>query len=560
MKSWHIRLLAIFSFFAFAGCGLFGIHFQVQNPKKATAFPKSDPAKKIIGTLNEARTCYDAQYYDISVDLQEATQTIAGAVDMRCSATADFSEFQLDLEAHLQIDSLLLLPARTPLTYTRKMGAVLVKMPKKMQKGDKFIVRTVYHGKPVAAKKPPWDGGFVWKKDKQKRPWIGVACEGEGGSLWLPLKDHNSDEPDSIKMHLTTRADLVAVGNGKSLGESPAPNGRKTFHYAVSYPINVYNITCYAGKFVEIKDSFRSVSGNDVAISHFVLQENKERATEHFAQAKRHIAVYEKYFGKYQFQKDCFRMVESPYAGMEHQSAIAYGNGFKNDNPLGFDYIILHETGHEWFGNSITAADLGDGWLQEGFTTYAECLFVENEFGHQEYLKYLLQYRLFVLNKRPMLHPYGERHFTFDSKDQDIYMKGAWVLHTLRYTLQDDDLFFKIIKKYATENAPKVVTSQDFINTVNEVSGKDYTWFFDQYLRSNEVPVFEYRQSGAGFEYRWANTKPDFKMPVKLKITKNGVEKETTVVPTREYQTLSAEEFSPFFGGMYALMVVKKGK
>jgi aminopeptidase N len=545
---------------ALTGCGLLGIHLQVQNPKKATPFPKSDPAKKIIGTLTPVRSCYDVRYYDISVDLQEATQTLAGAVEMRATATETFTDFQLDLDAHLAIDSLLLLPQRTPLVFTRTLGAVMVKMPKAMAKNQNFTLRTVFHGKPVAAKKAPWDGGFVWKKDKQGRPWVGVACEGEGGSLWLPLKDHNSDEPDSIKMHLTTRNDLVAVGNGKSLGESPAANGRKTFHYAVSYPINVYNITCYVGKFAEIRDTFNSVSGSPVQISHFVLQENKERAAAHFAQVKRHIHVYEKYFGKYQFQKDCFRMVESPYAGMEHQSAIAYGNGFKNDSPLGFDYIILHETGHEWFGNSITAEDLGDGWLQEGFTTYAECLFVENDFGHDEYLKYLLQYRMFVLNKRPMVHPYGERHFTFNSKDQDIYMKGAWVLHTLRSTLNDDALFFKIIKQYATENAPKVVTSEDFERYVNDISGKDYRWFFEQYLRSNEVPVFEYRESPAGFEYRWANTKPEFKMPVKLKVIKNGKEKEITVVPTREYQTLQGEEFSPFFGGMYALMVVKKGK
>ncbi len=503
------------------GCSLFGIHIQVKNPKHTGKYPKFSTAIKLLGASNKYRTCFDATHYTLNVFVDPKNKYLKGKVEMSATALSDFDTLQIDLFENMKINKIGFISNSSPkeegseLVYKRKYGAVYVVMPKKISTGEKFKLIIDYEGKPVVAPRPPWRGGFVWKKEKEGNPWIGVACESEGASLWWPCKDVTNDEPDSAAINITVPSELTGVSNGTLIGKET--NGAfSTYKWRVSYPINLYNITLYVGKFSLIEDTYTSnVSGKVLPMNHYVLPVNYEKAKKHFQQAKEQIAFFEKIFGEYPWYKDGYKLIESPYEGMEHQSAIAYGNGYKTEY-LGFDYIILHESAHEWWGNSISAADLADVWLHEGFATYAEALFVESTQGKNAYLRYLLTYRLFIKNKRPVVGPTGTRFF--DYKDGDVYMKGAWILHTLRTQLNDDKLFFDILKSFRTEKNSQTVNSQDFINTVNDKTGEDYTWFFNQYLYKREAPFLEYCWDGIDFYYRWKFVDSTFKLPAEISL------------------------------------------
>jgi aminopeptidase N len=351
-----------------------------------------------------------------------------------------------------------------------------------------------------------------------------VACESEGASVWWPCKDHSSDEADSVVLHYSVPDDLVAVGNGVFQGKrkSDLRAGYATYSWKVHNPINTYNITFYAGDFVVVRDSLEGLSGM-LYMNHYVLRDNKDKARRHFQQVKPILSFFETKFGAYPWYEDGFRLVEAPYEGMEHQSAIAYGSGYKNFGPFPFDYIMLHETAHEWWGNSVTAFDFADMWLQEGFATYAEALYVEHIQNRQGYLNYLLFERLFIKNKRPVVGPVDRRYFSY--KDTDVYMKGAWILHTLRSTIDNDSIFFDIIQTFAVEHAKQLVNTNDFVQLVNEKTAMDYGWFFDFYLNQRKAPVLEYR---LGFTnetddlqlfYRWEEAPDQFKLPCTITYT-----------------------------------------
>ena len=290
----------------------------------------------------------------------------------------------------------------------------------------------------MIAKKAPWRGGLVWKKENNN-DWVGVACETEGASIWFPCKDHTSDEPDSARMRFSIpESSLTVVSNGV-LEHTITEKGKKYFSWSVHNPINLYNITFYVGNFEKIEDSYSGIDGRTLAINHYVLKQNAAKARTHFASVKEQIAIYEQIYGPYAWYEDGFKLVESPYAGMEHQTAIAYGNGYKKDLKQVEDYIMLHETGHEWFGNAITAADLADVWLQEGITTYGEFLYLEKKYDYTLAKGHLNFYKVMIANKRPLVGPVGRRYF--DYKDGDAYVKGAWMLHSLRTTINNDSIF-----------------------------------------------------------------------------------------------------------------------
>ena len=497
-----------------SGCGIFGIHFKLRNPKKAGKYPEFTEEVRLRGTLTKYRSCYDVKHYNINISLFPETKTIKGYVDIHATAAAadDFDTLQIDLYENLQLSSLEV--NGTAAGFKRRAGAVFVGMPLKMKKGDKIVMRVSYEGKPVIARKPPWAGGMVWKKDKNDKPWIGVACEGDGASLWWPTKDHLSDEPDSTAINITVPAGLMAVANGR-LRDSISNGQQTTYKWFVSHPINNYNITLYVGDLVKLHDIYHSkVNGQTLDLDHYVLSYNYERAKDHFKQLKPQLDFYEQLFGEYPWYRDGFKLVESPFAGMEHQSAIAYGNGYSN-GATGFDYIILHETAHEWWGNSVTAFDLAHVWIHEGFASYCEALYVEQTRGYAVYMSYLYDQRMSIRNKRPVVGPEGY-HF-FDYKDPDVYVKGSWILHTLRLTLNNDALFFDIIKTFAAEYREKQAVSQDFIDIVNSKTGENYAWFFDQYLNNRKVPVLEYYYNESGdLYYRWTGVKDDFKMPLEV--------------------------------------------
>ena len=495
----------------FSGCGLFGIHINLQNPRKAGKYPGFSEADKLRGTLTKYRSCYDVRHYALNLSIDPATKSIEGYVDIIAEAVADFDTLQIDLYKNMKITSIEY--KGRPLEYKRKHHAVFVGAGE-VKKGDTFTIRVNYGGKPVVAPKPPWDGGFVWKKDKNDKPWIGVACEGDGASMWWPCKDHLSDEPDSTAINITVPSGLMCVANGR-LRDSINTGAQTTYKWFVSSPINNYNVTFYVGDLKLLKDSYTSkLTGKMLDINYYVLPYNYEKAKKHFMQLHKQLDFYEMYFGEYPWCRDGYKMVESPYAGMEHQSAIAYGNSYSNSG-YGFDYIILHETAHEWWGNSVTNFDLAHVWIHEGFATYCEALYVEHTQGYNAYISYLLFQRLTIKNKRPVVGPEGYHYFNY--KDGDVYNKGSWILHTLRTAMNNDTLFLGIIRSFALKYREKQVVSQDFIDLVNQRSGKDYTWFFKQYLYNRKVPVLEYNLDKSGeLAYRWAETGDDFKMPVRI--------------------------------------------
>ncbi len=523
--------LVFILFCLFASCSIIGIHFKIHNPNRAGKYPKKTAARVLLGNQEtKFRTCYDVKHYKLDVEFGQdlkKDKSITGIVVITSVALTDIDTVQLDLAESMRLSSCEvteLVPVKRPhvdvinidpATFSRKENAVFVKMPHTIRKGNSFAIGIRFSGTPSEAKKAPWSGGFVRKEDDLKKPWWGVACQTEGASSWWPCKDVLNDEPDSVDVTLTVPAELKAISNGELISETsfPATNemGRTAFHWHVSNPINLYNITFYIGNYKLLHDTYYSkVTHDTLQLNHYVLEQNYEKAKTHFQQTKKYIAFYEATFGPYAFYKDGFKLVESPYAGMEHQSGIAYGNGYKNDPRNGFDYIILHEAAHEWWGNAVTGNDLAEGWIHEGFATYSEALYVEKTKGYAAYENYLLNYRLFIINRRPLVGEKGIRYFNY--KDGDIYMKGAWVLHSLRHVVANDSLFFDILHSFYMENRMKEISSESFIELVNRKTGKELNWFFNQYLHNRFTPELEYCIKDNTLYYRWNSdyTNTDF--------------------------------------------------
>lgn len=523
-----------------SACSIFGVHFKLHNPKRAGSYPQPTRARTLLGDQDSKyRSCFDVTYYHLDLvfgsDL-EKQKGITGTVTMKAFALTAFDTLQLDAQADIEILSVAGFSFNAAgttggscnavpvaLQFYREAGALFVIFPARVEKGHNLEVKVDYKAEPEEARRPPWRGGFVRKKDDQGRAWWGVACESEGASTWWPCKDVVNDEPSTCDVTLTVPKEYTAVSNGmQTFTDTAATAGMKKYQWHVSYPINLYDVTFYIGRFKLLNDTYTSkVTGETLQLNHYVLEQHYGQAKEHFAQVKDHLAVYEKFFGPYPFYRDGFKLVESPFAGMEHQTAIAYGSKFKNNN-FGFDYIILHETAHEWWGNSVTAYDLADAWLHEGFATYAECLYVEKTRGKNDYDDYMRFYKWAIINRHPVVAPYGIRYFNY--KDGDIYVKGAWILRTLRQTISNDAVFFDIIKTFATRYRYKNVRSQDFVSVVNEKTGKDYNWFFDQYLHNRFVPELEYCKDEKGmFYYRWNPECTNDTFPLPITMVTSGV-------------------------------------
>ena len=522
-----VILLSLF----ISSCGIFGIHLKVVNPKKAGAYPKVTRQNDLLAKTTRFRTCFDVYHYELNVKVEPEKKFISGKVIISSKAVTDFDTLQLDLYKNMKVKSIE--SNHVALNYKRDEGAIFIQMPSHIKQNESFNIEISFEGNPITARRPPWDGGFVWKKDKDGNPWIGVACETEGASLWFPNKDLLSDEADSTDVIITVPKKLMGVSNGVLKDSITSDATTNTYHWHISYPINNYDITIYVGNFKLLHDSYVStITSKILPLNHYVLPYNYNNAQYHFQQLKKYLAFYEKMFGPYPWQRDGFKLVESPYEGMEHQTAIAYGNGYKNDFENIIDYIILHETAHEWWGNSVTAADLSDGWIHEGFATYAEALYIESIQGYDAYLSYLYNYRVTIKNKRPVVRPREIRYF--DYHDEDIYTKGAWVLHTLRTTLNNDSLFFDILRSFRIENNQKQILSETFVDFVSKKTGKDYVWFFKQYLFKREAPMFEYSWNYETLYYRWTCTDSDFILPITINL--NG--KKIKLSPTTKIQKM----------------------
>lgn len=505
----------------------------IRAPKAAVPYPELTEANRLRGALTPLRTCYDVTHYDLAVKISIPDSSISGTVVITSVAVNDLTELQIDLASDLIIDSIL--HNGELLKYSRRYNAVFITFPL-IHADTAFDFSIHYHGKPKPAQDAPWDGGFVWAVDKLQRPWVGVACEGDGASIWWPNKDHPSDEPDSMDIHITTPDTLMNVSNGKFVGMEESTDHTRTWHWHVSYPINNYNVTLNVGCYQLAADTLINTAGVQT-LNHYVLDYNVETAREYFKQAREILHVYEYYFGEYPFWRDGYKLVETPYSGMEHQTCIAYGTDFRIEtgdnhyNTYGLvDYIILHETAHEWWGNSLSADDGAEIWLHEAFATYAEALYIEYKLGYTLACDYLQRRKWQISNAQPVVGPRGRNFWAFD----DAYFKGAWILHTLRSVLDDDTLFFNILKGFAQTYRDQVISTSDFVEYVNLMTGEDYVWFFRQYLYNRLPPTMVLEQTADTLRYRWTNCYPDFNMPVDLLVNK----KEIRVVPGVEFDYL----------------------
>jgi aminopeptidase N len=482
----------------------------------AQRFAESGFTRKdsLRGHLNSNRSCFDVKYYDLSIRIDPETKSIFGYNRILLESTRDFQKIQLDLFSNMVIDSVV--HNGTNLIVEREYDAFIIQFPDIVTKGQQIFLTIHYHGKPITAQFPPWDGGFVWEKDSLYRDWIGVSCQGIGASLWWPNKDHLSDRPDSMQISIEIPGSFTGVSNGKFIDTLSLNNGNKKWIWKVSYPINNYNVSINIGHYSYFKEKYNG-EGGSVDLNFFVLDYNLEKAKKQFMQVQPMLRCYEYYFGPYPFINDGFKLVETPYYGMEHQSGIAYGNEYQN-NEFDFDYIIIHESGHEYWGNSVSIGDLGEIWVHESFTTYMESLYMEYFHGREAAIEYLELQKETISNKFPMLGPLEVNYDNW--MDTDIYFKGAWLLHSIRNTINDDSIWFKLLKETYQEFKYQIITSKDIIQFINANYEYDLEPVFNNFLNNEKIPVLKVtekkKKDKRQLKYRWKDVNDDFNMPVEI--------------------------------------------
>ena len=487
---------------------------QAQLLQDKTNFTRADTLR---GSLRPERTDFDMLKYNLHLTINPQQKSISGYNEITFKVLEKQNIIQLDLFDNMKIDSIVFQGNR--LKFNREFNAVFIDFEKKLKKGKTYDLQFYYYGNPIIAKNAPWDGGFVFNEDKNGNPWIAVAVQGTGASLWYPNKDHLSDEPDEAEIHLTVPEDLVAVSNGVMTKISEPENDYKTYSWKVSYPINNYNITVNIGDYVNFTDQFK-----DLKLDYWVLSYNLEKAKKQFEQVKPMMACFYEKIGEYPFKEDNFKLVETPYLGMEHQSAVAYGNKYRNGYlgtdmsgtgiGLKFDFIIIHEAGHEWFGNSVSVKDVADLWIHEGFTSYTEAIFVECEYGKEAALDYIHGLRRTIRNDRPLIGDYGVNH----EGSGDMYYKGSNMLNTLRSLVEDDELWWDTFKDFHDTFKYQTITTADVVQFFNKALDKDLTAFFSQYLEFADIPKLVFRTDSEtnSLEYKWEANVEDFDMPVEI--------------------------------------------
>ncbi len=522
------------------------IHSAAQPLKQEKKFTHADTLR---GTYGATRDWWDVLKYDLHVTFNIGDSTISGynEIQYKKLRTDEVQLLQIDLQEPLVIDSILYFFKTTNIIkcdYSRDGNAYFVKMPISKTLPSNFKphttnIRVYFHGKPTIARRPPWDGGLIWKKSKDGSPFVSVACQGLGASVWYPCKDHQSDEPDSAEMHITIPDSLICVGNGRFRGKMNNADGTATYDWAVSSPINNYNIVPYIGKYTHFNEIYKGENGN-LDMDYWVLEENADKAKQQFADAPRMMKAFEYWFGPYPFYKDGYKLVEAPHLGMEHQSATAYGNGYKNGYlgrdlsgsgwGLKWDFIIVHESGHEWFANNITTKDIADMWVHEGFTNYSETLFTEYWFGKKAGSEYCIGERKGIQNDIPIIGPYNVNQ----EGSGDMYNKAGNMLHTIRQIIDNDEKFRIILRGLNKTFYHQTVTTKQVEEYISKQSKINFSKVFDQYLRTTQIPVLEYKVEGYTLSYRYTNCIKGFTMPLKINF-------KTTqwIKPTGEWKTVS---------------------
>lgn len=504
------------------------------------------------GSVTPERAWWNVLHYAITVQPDFDSKTISASTSIRFKAKAAGNKMQIDLQGTLQIDSINIAPANPSIKdkiwhaniskdLSRDGNAWFINTPGGFIVNQDYTITIFYHGKPKEATRPPWDGGWIWKKDRNNNPWMSVACQGLGASVWYPCKDHQSDEPDNgATLTMIVPDSLTAVGNGRLANKQPIGNGTTAWTWKVTNPINNYNIIPYIGKYTNFTETYIGETEKNLDLSYWVLDYNDTKAKEQFKQVLPMLQCFEKWFGPYPFYEDGFKLVESPHLGMEHQSAVAYGNQFKNGYlgrdlsgtgwGLKWDFIIIHESGHEWFGNNITSKDLADMWIHESFTNYSETIFTQCQFGIEAGNDYVIGTRNNIANDIPIIAPYNVNR----EGSGDMYYKGGNMIHTIRHVINNDEKFRQILRGLNKTFYHQTVTTQQIEDYINKQTGINFSKVFDQYLRTTQIPVLEYKIKGRTVTYRWSNCVTGFNMPVKF-----FAGKEQWLKPTQKWQSIS---------------------
>jgi aminopeptidase N len=510
---------------------------QPLNQKKG--FTHQDTLR---GTVTAERAWWDVTRYNIQVRPNYQQKTISGSTEIIFKVLKNGSKMQIDLQQPMEIKTASWNNNNVP--FTRDGNVYYLDFPQALNAGREESITLQFEGKPKEAIRPPWDGGWIWKKDEKGRPWMSVACQGLGASVWDPCKDHQSDEPDNgASLAITGPDTLVAVGNGRLQDKKINSDGTATYTWSVKNPINNYNIIPYIGKYVTWHEDYQGEKGK-LDCDYWVLDYDQDKAKEQFKQAAKMLKCFEYWFGPYPFYEDGYKLVESPHLGMEHQSAVAYGNRFRNGY-LGrdlsgsgwgekWDFIIVHESGHEWFANNITTKDLADMWVHEGITNYSETLFTECEFGKEAGTDYVSGTRKLIQNDIPIIGHYGVNQ----EGSGDMYYKGGNMMHNIRQVIDNDELFRQILRGLNKDFYHQTVTSRQVEDYIAKKSNKDLSKVFDQYLRTTQIPALEYyfiadekNKSKMRLYFRWIDCVKGFNMPVKVQLSK---EKAVWIKPEEE--------------------------
>jgi len=505
MKSLNIILVIIF--FLTSNFNLFSQDYN---------FTKQDTLR---GSITPERAWWDLVYYHLDISVNPDEKFIKGSNTITYSVLDSEDRLQIDLQDPLKITKVE--QNGKILDFESVGNAHFIKLIEKQKKGDIQSIKVFYEGKPKEAVRAPWDGGLSWKRDSNGKHFVATSCQGIGASIWWPNKDHMYDEVDSMLISVNVPKNLVNVSNGR-LRKVENYENSNTFHWFVSNPINNYGVNMNIGDYVSFSEVYQGEKG-PLDMSYYVLRDNIEIAKSHFKDAPKMMDAFEFWFGPYPFYEDSFKIVEVPYLGMEHQSSITYGNRYmkgylgrdlsRTGWGLKFDYIIIHEAGHEWFANNITYKDIADMWIHESFTTYSENLYLDYHFGKEASSEYVIGTRYSISNKDPMIGPYG-----VNRRGSDIYTKGANLLHTLRQIADNDELWRSILRGLNSNFYHQTVETKQIEDYISSKIGFDLSSFFDQYLRDVRIPKFEYNILNGILTYRWVDVIQNFTMPIEINI------------------------------------------
>ena len=520
--------------------------------------PRFTRQDTLRGMLNENRSWWDVVHYDLNIkpDIQKFSISGSNKITFRVIEKAG-ALMQIDFQEPMQIDQILL--DQKPIKFYADANVWYIKIPKREK--NRLKLQTVhslelfFHGVPKPALQPPWDGGIVWSKDKKNNTWIGTACQGLGASSWWPCKDHQSDKPDSATIHITIPDTLMNISNGRFSGMITNTDTTKTWTWHVSKPISTYNITMNIGKYAHWQDTLMG-KGGLLTLDYYVLEDDVEKAKQQFKQTKPMLHALEYWLGAYPFYEEGYKLVHASYLGMEHQSAIAYGNNFENGyrgedlsetgQGLKWDFILVHESGHEWFGNNITSKDVADMWIHEGFTNYAECLYMYEIFDKQSAEEYIIGLRERVQNDKPVIGPYNVNK----EGSSDMYFKASNMLHTIRQIINNDSVFRNILITLNEQYRHKTVTTREIETRISNLAGINLEKIFDQYLRTTNIPVLEYKLEEGRLMYRWSECVEGFDMKIKLPITNDdyqwvqpGINWQSIAIDTKDVEV----NFDPNF-------------